>query len=769
VSLKKIIILGAGYAGVLTAKKLAKKTKNNPDIDITIIDKNPFHTMLTELHEVAAQRVEEDSIRINLERVFAGRKVRVVHDTVTKLDFENRQLEGAHGVYSYDYLVLSAGSRPAFFGTSGAKENSFTLWSYEDALRLREHIESMFRKASVEPDIDKKRELLTFYIVGTGFTGVEMAGELAEFVPVLCNRHEVDRSLITMVDVDMLPRACALLPEKQADKVVRRLEKTGVRVMLKTNIKGVGEDYIEYDNGSGLERQKTHTVIWTAGVEGSQVAQDSAALGAAGRGRVQTDEFLQSQNDKNVYVAGDNIFYIPEGEKAPVPQMVENAECSADVVAHNLAVDLTGKGEKEAYKPKFHGVMVCVGGRWGTAYGGLPNHFFGMPSFIAMFAKHFINVTYFIKVLGWNKIFSYIKHEFFTVRNRRSFLGGHFSNRGPNFLLVPLRVFFGLYWVYEGAMKIRDGWLSNPRLNNFFTSANNWYAYMLGGGKTDTVTSASVALDPLHPRQGAVADALSSASRTVADALSAASGTVTDALSAASGTAADAVSAASGTATDALSAASGSVADAVSAASGAVTDALSAASGSIADAVSAASGAAYDAVSAASGSVADALTAASGRVIDALSAASSAVAAAVGSNKVLIDWDFLWFFKLILIGGKSANEVASKVQVSFVDGIINAILPHTALQMTMQIVIVLLEILLGLALAGGMFTTLAAAGTLLLQLMFLTSTGIYMSSWWMLFASIAMMFGAGQVFSFDYYLMPWLKKYWQRIKFAKKW
>jgi len=702
---KKIVILGAGYAGVLTAKKLAKKTRKTGDVEITIIDKNPFHTMLTELHEVAAQRVEEDSIRINLERIFAGRKVRVVHDTITKIDSGNRQLTGAYGVYDYDFLVLAAGSRPAFFGISGAAEHSFTLWSYEDALKLREHIELMFRKAAAESDERVKRELLTFYVVGAGFTGVEMAGELAELAPILCRRYEIDTSLVTMADVDMLDRVCTVLPEKQAAKVERRLVKTGVKVMLKTSIKGVGEDYIEYDAGMGLERQNTHTVIWTAGVEGTQITRDSASLGAGKRGCIQTDAFLCSQNDKNVYVAGDNIFYVPEGEKAPVPQMVENAEASAETVAHNLTVDVTGKGEKEQYKPKFHGVMVCVGGRWGTMYGGMPNHFFSMPSFFAMFAKHFVNMIYFVKVLGWNKIFSYLRHEFFTVRNKRSFVGGHFSNRGPSFFLVPLRVYFGLYWVYEGIMKITQGWLASPQLNNFFTSANNWYAHMLGGGTADTITSASTA----------------------------------------------------------------AASDALSAASGAASDALSAASGAASDALSAASGAASDALSAASGAASDALSAASGAASDALSAASAAVSSAAGSSHVLINWDFLWFFKAILIGGKSANEVAAKIQVSFVDSMINAILPHDGLQLAMQITIVLAEILLGLALAGGLLTTLAAAGTLLLQLMFLTSTGVYMTSWWMFAASVAMMFGAGQVFSFDYYLMPWLKKHWKRVKFAKKW
>ena len=90
--MKNIVMIGAGYAGVLTAKKLAKRFKKNDEVSITIIDKNPFHTMLTELHEVAAGRVDEDSIKISLKKVFAGRKVNVVLDTVETVDYQNKKV-----------------------------------------------------------------------------------------------------------------------------------------------------------------------------------------------------------------------------------------------------------------------------------------------------------------------------------------------------------------------------------------------------------------------------------------------------------------------------------------------------------------------------------------------------------------------------------------------------------------------------------------------------------------------------------------------------
>ena len=110
--------------------------------------------MLTELHEVAAGRVDESGIRISLKRVFAGRDVDVRQDLVTEIDFEKRTVIGSNERYEYDYLVLCAGSKPTYFGVSGAKEHAYTLWSYEDAILLKDRIPDMFRK---QPESSMKR------------------------------------------------------------------------------------------------------------------------------------------------------------------------------------------------------------------------------------------------------------------------------------------------------------------------------------------------------------------------------------------------------------------------------------------------------------------------------------------------------------------------------------------------------------------------------------------------------------------------------------
>lgn len=446
---KKIVLLGAGYGGVLTAKKLAKKFKKDENVSITLIDKNPYHTMLTELHEVAAARVPENAVRIELEKIFAGRKVNLVMDHINDIDFDKNVLNGDNGKYDYDYLVLGTGSKPAFFGCKGAKENSLTLWSFEDAVKIKHHITDSFIKASSEKDAEKRKKLLTFITIGCGFTGVEMAGELGEWVKRLCEDYAIDRKDVKLYIVDLLPKLLPMLNEKLIKKTEKRMKKLGIEILLNSNITEVTPDGILINNKDFID---SSTVIWAAGVEGSEIA-GSFDLEMVGRKRVQTDSKLRAKGKDNVFVVGDNIFFVPEGSKNPVPQMVENAEHSSALVAKNITAVIKG-GEPEDYKPKFHGMMVSVGGQYAVAQVGNPEKPLRFSGWIAMFIKHFINVIYFLQVAGFYKVWNYVIHEFFHVPDKRSFLGGYFSKRSPNFWLLPLRMFVGYKWLEEGLEKL---------------------------------------------------------------------------------------------------------------------------------------------------------------------------------------------------------------------------------------------------------------------------------------------------------------------------
>ncbi|MCI3922627.1 FAD-dependent oxidoreductase [Paenibacillus sp. TRM 82003] len=447
--MKQIIVLGGGYGGVLTAKKLANQLKKETGVRITLIDRKPYHTLLTELHEVAAKRVDEDSIKVDLKKVFAGFKnVDVVLDEITNIDLPDRSLRSEARTYRYDYLVIGTGSKPTFFGIPGADEHAFTLWSYEDAIRLRERFTEMFRQAVKERDPQTRKEMLTFVVVGAGFTGVEMIGELAEHVQELCRDFRVERSEVHLHVVDMAPKILPILPDKLIEKAERHLTKLGVNMIVGSKISGVKANAVVL----GDREIQSRTVIWTAGVEGSDIV-GSTDIEQQGRRRIQTNDKLQTPAHPEVYVVGDNIFFIPEGAAAPVPQMVENAELAAPIVAFNIVADIQNK-PKKSYKPTFHGTMVSIGSRYGVANVGTPNRMIPMTGFFAMLVKHLINMVYLFQVAGFNKVYSYLLHEFFHIDNRRSFLGGHFSKRSPNFWLVPLRMLVGGMWFYEGYVKM---------------------------------------------------------------------------------------------------------------------------------------------------------------------------------------------------------------------------------------------------------------------------------------------------------------------------
>lgn len=478
--MKKIVILGGGYGGVLTAKKLAKKFKKNKDVEITLIDRNPYHTLLTELHEVAANRAPEDSIKIDLKKIFAGLKVDVVLDEISNIDFKNRKLKSDKATYAYDYLVIGTGSKPTFFGIPGAEENTFSFWSYDDAVALKRQIRDMYTKAAMEKNPAVRRAMLTFVIIGAGFTGVELVGEMAEQREELCKEFYIDPSEVRLIVADMAPKILPILPDKLIQKAEAHLRKLNVEIVTGAKITEVGDGSVALGEKNIVNSQ---TIVWTAGVEGSEIV-GGLEVQQQGRKRIVTNENLESVDHKNVYVVGDNIFFIPEGETRPVPQMVENAEQAAPIVAGNIAADIQ-KTAKKAYKPGFHGTMVSIGSRYGVANVGLPGKFFMLTGFMAMLSKHFINMFYLSQVVGFNKVWTYMMHEFFHVENRKSFLGGHFSKRSPNFWLVPLRVLLGGMWLKEGIQKIQKIWEDPDRI--FLIPAAPF--------ATDAASSASVAVD----------------------------------------------------------------------------------------------------------------------------------------------------------------------------------------------------------------------------------------------------------------------------------
>jgi NADH dehydrogenase len=496
---KRIVILGGGYAGVHAAKRLHKAFKKMKDqVEVTLIDRHRHHILMTELHEVAGNRVDEASVKISFDRIFAGKMVNVVRDEIKNIDFEKQVLEGAGASYPYDQLIIATGAESTDFNIPGVKEHSFYLWSLEDACRIKRHLIDTVKAAAYEKDETIRKEMLTFVVAGGGFTGVELVGELIEWLPILCKEYGVDYSEVKLMNVEALGNILNMLPDKPRDKAIAYMKKKGVEIRTNSLIVNADENGFTIKDGTVI---KTKTLVWTCGVRGTTFCH-SLPLTDGKVQRKKVNEFMQSPDHENVYLAGDGIWFMEDGK--PVPQIVEAAEqtaaTAADGIIHTIRGELGLPTKPVApFKSAFHGYMVSIGGRYAVSY----NMGMALSGFFAQAVKHLVNMYYQFGVCGVNGAWTYFKHEILNIKHRRSLIGGMAAYKVPSYWIVFLRMYLGVMWLIEGGNKILEGWLTD-------TTGGKVYWGPLPGAEgaeamVEAVGSASTVAEP-------VVEAVSSAS-----------------------------------------------------------------------------------------------------------------------------------------------------------------------------------------------------------------------------------------------------------------
>ena len=648
---KRIVVLGGGYAGVHAAKRLHKAFKKYKDsVEITLIDRHKDHILMTELHEVAGNRVDEASVKISFNRIFAGKRVNIVRDEIKTIDFKEQVLHGVAASYPYDQIIIATGAESTDFNIPGVKEHSFYLWSLQDALNIKRHIMDIVRAASYEKDPVERKEMLTFVVAGGGFTGVELVGELIEWLPILCKEFGVDYNEVTLMNVEALGSILNMLPDKPKNKAIAYMEKKGVIIRTNSLIIKADDKSFTIKDGTVF---KTRTLVWTCGVRGTSFCNSlNIADGKVQRKKV--DEFMRSPDYENVYLAGDGIWFMEDGR--PVPQIVEAAEQTAATAADGVAFNIKtswGVPVKPVapFKSNFHGYMVSIGGRYAVSY----NMGMALSGLFAQAVKHLVNMYYQFGVCGVNGAWNYFKHEILNIKHRRSLIGGLAAYKPQAYWLAFLRMYLGVMWLIEGIGKVREGWLTDV------TGSKVYWGPPAGGG--DAVSAASGAIE--------------STKEVVVEAIGG------------------------------VSVASASYPAAAAAAGQPVT------------------------------TVADAVSTASTAVADATGEAVKQFAPPLLKEPLAI---FTWM---------NENLVA--------------LAPYF-----FQIMITLAELGIGLMFIGGLLTGPAAVVSLGLSVMFLIGGLAGKEILWYMAVSIVMIGGAGRAFGLDYWVMPWLKKIWNKIPIAKK-
>lgn len=351
--LPHIVIIGAGFAGIETARRLA-----NAPVRITLIDKNNHHLFQPLLYQVAIAGLLPSQIAQPVRTIFRTQKNFTFQmGEVTEIDVAKKFVRLNGSIIAYDYLVISAGARTNFFGFDALEQHGLQIKDLDTAVKTRNHLLTMFEQASHEADPEKRRALLTFVIVGGGPTGVETAGALGELIMHVMRK---DYPALDLKDarVILLEAGASLIgayPEELRHATLKLLQRKNVDVRLNTKMQDFNGQRVILGDGSRIE---TQTLIWTAGAKAAEIV-DSMDVDKAAMGRVRVTPTLQLPLFPEAFVIGDAAFLV-NGNGQPLPMLSTVAIQQGKATAKNIRRMIEGK-EPLPFHYKDPGLLATIG------------------------------------------------------------------------------------------------------------------------------------------------------------------------------------------------------------------------------------------------------------------------------------------------------------------------------------------------------------------------------------------------------------------------
>ena len=360
-SVDRIVIAGAGYAGLHVALRLTAKLRNNPAVELTLVDRHDYHQALTELPRVAGGTRAADAVRVPLQDVLAER-VRFVQTEISGFDLAGRRLLTEAGPIEWQRLVLALGSRPNDFAIPGLAQRALSLYSASDAENVWAAVNRALDDAAAADDPERQRRLATVVVGGGGATGVELAGELAEMLPEVAGAHGLaaDRPTVRLVEAG--PTILAGSSPDLIDKASGILSRLGVQVTTDATIAAATEEGFRLADGQLVEGG---VFVWAGGVKAPELVVHSG-LPTGHNGRVKVDQHLRVLDHPEIYVAGDLASVVDPDSGHVLPPLAQVALEEGETVARNLDADLEGR-PLEAFTFHDKGFVVSVGTSRGVA------------------------------------------------------------------------------------------------------------------------------------------------------------------------------------------------------------------------------------------------------------------------------------------------------------------------------------------------------------------------------------------------------------------
>jgi NADH dehydrogenase len=409
----RVVVVGAGFAGLAAVRRLARSA-----VEVTLLDRNNFHTFQPLLYQVATAGLGPGDVAYPVRTIFRRRaNVRFVHAAASGVNLAAHEVNvESGGTFNYDYLVVATGATAATFGVPGVSDNSFRLYTLEDARRFRNHVLSVLERADVSaggdgpavaggdgpavaggegpaPAAGGEAPAPVFVIVGGGPTGVETAGALVELLDTTLrhDRLQIDRRRARVVLVDALDGLLMGFPPRARRYAQRVLERRGVEVRLGTRVSEVRSGGVRLSTG---EEVAADAVVWVAGVtvEGTLASSLGAGHGTAsappGR-RVKVQPDLSLEGHPEVFVVGDAAAVPPPRGSGWSPQVAQVAIQTGGHAARQILADIEGQ-PRRAFRYRDKGMMATVGRRAAVAWlrGGLVLR--GTPGWLAWLGLHLV-------------------------------------------------------------------------------------------------------------------------------------------------------------------------------------------------------------------------------------------------------------------------------------------------------------------------------------------------------------------------------------------
>jgi NADH:ubiquinone reductase (H+-translocating) len=347
---RKVLILGGGFGGIYTLKYLVPALNRNESVETTLISNENYFLFTPLLHEVALGRIETRDIAYPFRSLHWKDRFTFVQANVEKIDLNLRKVTTSAGTLDFDFLVMSLGSITDTSPVGPDWVNVFTLQNLDDAVRIRNHIISIFEQAVVEKNIERQRKLLTFVVAGAGYAGIQIVTGLKELVRSSLPRFypAIESSNIRIILVEKSPKIVPELHARLGAYIMKYLRKVGIEVRLESRVTKVRENGVEINNDENIP---SSTLIWVSDVAvNPQISELDVARDNVGR--VIVNEFLEVPEVPGVYAVGDCAHIKNPVSGRPIPPLAHTAVRQAKIAARNILADIRGLNRRPYYYSK---------------------------------------------------------------------------------------------------------------------------------------------------------------------------------------------------------------------------------------------------------------------------------------------------------------------------------------------------------------------------------------------------------------------------------